>query len=134
VDLALKVQHAVPLPLVVPFEMVYEDVITPKSKAVELWQYDHGKGVSLASLPKKGATVATLQPGESLACRLTVTPYEVPLRSDPRNPVTVETAQILEVRSPELPSGVAYVERELVAVSYRARNDAVAQRMLEKDY
>jgi len=130
-DVALKVQHAEPVPWAVPFEAVFDDVIVARDSPVELWHYGPGKGKSLltAMMGEKGPVVATLQPGERLRCRLSPSPYEMgPARGNPA--FSVEMAQVLELRSDTLPDGVAYVERELVEIAYDAKDDPIARHFL----
>ena len=131
VDIALKVQHAEPLPMPIPFHMVYHDVIAAKDQVVELWHYEYG-GRSLLASPTRGQTVATLQPRERLKCELFPSPQEVPLRPG-AVPVTVENARVLEVRSETLPKGMAYVEREFVEVLFEEKGDLVALTILSED-
>jgi len=133
-NLALKVQHVEPLPLAVPVVMVYDDVIVARDSRVELWHYEPISGLSiLAGKPsEKRSIVAVLEPGQRLRCRLSPSPYEIGL--DRTNPAfSIEMAKVLEVRSDALPMGVAYVEREVVDITYEAKDDPIARHFLANE-
>lgn len=130
-DVALKIQHAPPVPTAVHFRMVYDDVITPKAGAVDLWKYrSEGKSL-LTAFPVKGAVVYTLQPGQHLRCILAPSEVmpELGLEGLKRRR-TIDDAPILEVRAREIEGGVAYVERDLVEISFAPQENPFARSFL----
>jgi hypothetical protein len=69
-DLALKVQHAPLVPRAMPYAAIFDDVITARGNGAELFQYQAGSSSLLAPRATGGRVVRSLQPGESLRCRV----------------------------------------------------------------
>ena len=71
-DLALKIQHAPPVPGALPFEIVFDDVITPKSEKADLfdYQYEPAGNFLIHTMVTGRKIVRTLRRGDRLRCRL----------------------------------------------------------------
>lgn len=131
VDMALKIQHAPAVPMPLHFRWIYDDVITPKTGGVGLWQYEYEGATLLGRTPRRGPVVYTLRPGERLRCHLAPSQVEpVVTLSDVMRTQSIKTATVLEVRSKDLPGETAYVDAPLVDIDFMVKDDPQAQRLL----
>jgi hypothetical protein len=135
-NVALKIQHAPPMPTPAMFEWIYDDVITARGESVDLWHYVYEGKTILTSIPSGRKPVFRLEAGDNFRCRLEPSPHDttVSLRDFARGRVSVEAAEVLAIKSEALPGGVAYVDRDLVEVSFLPKeNDPFASHWLKED-
>jgi hypothetical protein len=147
-DLSLKVQHAPPLPFPAPFDLVFDDVITPNGETAELfkWEYEDKRSATLLTgrRPSGRTVVRTLRPGERVRCRLmpakaldkpvpTTTGGLGDLLELAKPDPTVDTAEVLRVHfvGPSgAPSGEPlYIDRSAVDISVEPKDDSLARQL-----
>ncbi len=143
-DLALKVQHAPPVPMALDFQFVFQDVITPKGARANLFEYVYEENTLATPKPVNRKTVTILQAGQRLRCQLSPSlVQEKPLKglgpaAFAAREATVETADVLVVwlpaESPVEPGGtsvpqILYVDREAVHVLAEPRDEPFVREM-----
>jgi hypothetical protein len=130
-DVAIKLQHAAPLPYAVHFKWVYDDVISPRDAApVELWQYEWEGKTVLTATATRGRAVYVLQPGERLVCEVEPSDVEVGGGLTALKGLTLGNTPIWRVKAPNLEGGYANVEAALVNLSYQPQDDPLARHWL----
>jgi hypothetical protein len=119
-DLALKIQHAPPVPRAVWFSSVFDDVITPKGESADLfvYEYDRSQGQLLVRGRK---VVRTLRNGERLRCEYSRTVAE----DKPTSGVLQVTVRDSAGRIMQ----VMYVEPDAVEISAAPQEDDYARRV-----
>jgi hypothetical protein len=135
-NVALKIQHAPDMPRAVPFHWVYDDVITARDEPVELWHYVYEGQSILSRRPVGRKPVLRLEPGVPFRCRLAVSPHDesVSLSDLARGGrKSVESASVLQVQSPILTDGVAYVDRDKVDLSFEVKDEPFARSIASED-
>ncbi len=132
-DLALKIQHAAPVPRALDFSWVFDDVITPRGESADLFVYEF-EGPPFLQTVKRRKVVRTLRKGEKLRCSLSPStvqekPATAGLESLLRPEPTLETADVLSLwLGEDLESvSIMYVERNDVEVGAEPKSDDFAR-------
>jgi hypothetical protein len=146
-DLALKIQHAPSIPRAIPFDLIFDDVITPKNATAELFEWTYERSLKATLLtgfgrPTGRSVVRVLEKGETLRCRLSPAKVTDKVPSDAglgdlaslgTPEPTIHTAEVLTVHLPgaenSLIGQIMYVDRASVEVGTAPKDDDFVRRV-----